>query len=53
MLVDDQGSSAGGAYGVTSYPFFVLVDDEGNVHHRAGELSIEAIEGVVDALTKT
>jgi cytochrome c biogenesis protein CcmG/thiol:disulfide interchange protein DsbE len=52
VLVDDPGSTVGEAFGVTSYPFFVFVDGEGDVHHRAaGELPIEAIETVLGELT--
>ena len=52
VLVDDASSTVGKAFGVTSYPFFVFVDGEGKVHHRAaGELPIEEIERVLSGLT--
>lgn len=53
VLVDDADSTVGKAFGVTSYPFFVFVDGDGKVHHRAaGELPIEEIESVLAALRK-
>ena len=51
VLVDDAGSSTGAAFGVNSYPFFVFVDADGKVHHRAsGELSIEHIESILQEM---
>lgn len=51
VIVDDALSSAGEAAGVTSYPFFVFVDGDGTVHHRAaGELSPETLEAAIAEL---
>lgn len=51
VLVDDEGSSTAAAFGVNSYPFFVFVDGDGKVHHRAsGELSIEHIGSILDEM---
>jgi cytochrome c biogenesis protein CcmG/thiol:disulfide interchange protein DsbE len=49
-LVDDEDNTAATAYGLSSYPFFVVVDDTGTVVVRAsGELSIDAWEQLLDA----
>lgn len=38
MLVDDKGQKTGAAFGLTSYPFIVMVDKDGKVvERRAGE----------------
>lgn len=51
VLVDDQRSSAGVRFGVNSYPFFVFVDADGNVHSRAsGEIAIPELERVIEEL---
>jgi len=51
VMVDDEASSAGQAYGVSSYPFFVFVGADGTVVHRAsGELSIEHLEDILAGL---
>ena len=51
VLVDDQASSAGGAAGVSSYPFFVFVGADGDVDARtAGELTPEALDSAVSQL---
>lgn len=51
VIVDDEGSSAGVASGVTSYPFFVFVDADGIVRGRvAGELPIMQIEEAITGL---
>jgi thiol-disulfide isomerase/thioredoxin len=53
VILDDAESSAGVAAGVSSYPFFVFVDENGEVSSRAaGELSIEQIEAAVAALER-
>ena len=49
VLVDDQESSAGTAYGLTSFPFFVLVDGDGTVVVRGvGELTPDQLTDLVD-----
>jgi hypothetical protein len=49
-LVDDEGASASTAYGLSSYPFFVVLDGSGKVVVRAsGELSIDAWEQLLEA----
>ena len=49
-LVDDEEASASTAYGLSSYPFFVVVDASGQVVVRAsGELSIDAWEQLLEA----
>jgi thiol-disulfide isomerase/thioredoxin len=45
VLVDDGSSSVGAAFGVSSYPFFVMLDTEGNVLFRvSGELDPASLE---------
>lgn len=47
---DDEAPPAMAAYGVTGFPFFVLIDAEGNVTARgSGEYPIEALEPLVAA----
>jgi cytochrome c biogenesis protein CcmG/thiol:disulfide interchange protein DsbE len=51
VLVDDVAGSAGEAFGVSSYPFWVFVDGEGNVAGRAaGELGIEQLEAALQQI---
>jgi thiol-disulfide isomerase/thioredoxin len=51
VLVDDASRSAGQAYGLTSYPFFVFVDAEGNVAGRgSGEIPKKNLKRIVKAL---
>jgi thiol-disulfide isomerase/thioredoxin len=46
VLVDDGSQTAATAFGLTSFPYFVFVDAQGNVTGRAaGELSIEELQG--------
>jgi cytochrome c biogenesis protein CcmG/thiol:disulfide interchange protein DsbE len=48
VIVDDASSSAGNAAGVTSYPFFVFVNEDGKVAARmVGELSPEILESAM------
>lgn len=45
VLLDDRINSAGVSYGVSSYPFWVVVDSEGNVAARlTGQLDRAGIE---------
>lgn len=49
VLVDDDGAPAAQAYGLTSYPYLVLLDGEGRVIARsAGELGEEGLRAFVD-----
>jgi cytochrome c biogenesis protein CcmG/thiol:disulfide interchange protein DsbE len=51
VLVDDAAYSAAGAYGLTSYPFLVFVDAEGEVAGRiAGEVSESDLRTIFRAL---
>lgn len=44
VILDDEQYSAGDAYGLTGYPYLVLVDTDGNVIARAsGELGLEGL----------
>lgn len=44
-LVDDSGSPAARAYGLTAYPYFVALDAEGDVVRRAtGALPVAGVE---------
>ena len=45
MLVDSDKKEAATAYGLNGFPFFVFVDGDGNVVHRAsGALPREQVE---------
>lgn len=45
VLVDDPDSSVGDAFGVSSYPFFVVLDGDGKVLFRvSGELGSSALQ---------
>ena len=46
----DKGNSAAELYGLSGFPYFVVVDAEGNVVERvSGELSIEAFNNLIEA----
>ena len=48
VIVDDESSSAGAAFGLSSYPFLVLLDGEGHVVARsAGELGTEGLQAFI------
>lgn len=49
VILDDESNSVGGAYGLTSYPYFVVVGADGNVAARtSGELGRDQIQALVD-----
>lgn len=49
-VVDDEEGTVASAYGLSGFPFFVVVDAEGNVVERAsGELTVEQFASLVDA----
>lgn len=49
-LVDDEATTAGTAFGLTGFPYFVAVDAEGNVVQRAsGEISMEQFDALIAA----
>jgi thiol-disulfide isomerase/thioredoxin len=49
IVLDDDQSTAGAAYGVAGYPFLVVLDDEGRVTARAsGELPAAQVLALVD-----
>ncbi|HEY1117001.1 MAG TPA: TlpA disulfide reductase family protein [Acidimicrobiales bacterium] len=48
VILDDEGGSAAQAFGLTSYPYLVLVDGDGEVIARnAGELGLEGLRELV------
>jgi thiol-disulfide isomerase/thioredoxin len=48
--LDDEESTAAQAFGLTSYPFFVVVDGSGNaVFRTSGELTMQQWEAVLEA----
>jgi cytochrome c biogenesis protein CcmG/thiol:disulfide interchange protein DsbE len=48
VVLDDEGSPAGQAFGLTSYPYLVLVDGDGNVVDRhAGGLGLDGLREFV------
>ena len=51
VLLDDEGSPAASAFGLTSYPYLVLVDGDGNVVDRnAGRLGLDGLREFVGQL---
>jgi hypothetical protein len=49
VLADDAELTAAMTYGVTGFPFFTIVDADGNVAARgSGEYPIEALQALVD-----
>lgn len=51
VLLDDEGSPAASAFGLTSYPYLVLVDGDGNVVDRnAGGLGLDGLRQFVGQL---
>jgi thiol-disulfide isomerase/thioredoxin len=51
-LADDSASSAANAFGLTGFPFFVVVHADGTVAVRAsGELSVAQLNALVQAAT--
>ncbi len=48
-LYDDPASTAGNAYGLSGYPFWVILDSDGAVQSRfSGEVTDEQLQAVVD-----
>jgi cytochrome c biogenesis protein CcmG/thiol:disulfide interchange protein DsbE len=48
VMVDDGANSAGNAFGVSGYPFFVLTDSEGKVVYRgSGEISKDDLTSII------
>jgi thiol-disulfide isomerase/thioredoxin len=48
VMVDDGANTAGNAFGVSGYPFFVLTDAEGKVVFRgSGEISKEELTSII------
>ena len=53
VVVDTAQSEIAIHYGVTSYPFFILIDDKGNIQsRRPGRLGIEGFENLFRNLEK-
>jgi cytochrome c biogenesis protein CcmG, thiol:disulfide interchange protein DsbE len=51
LIMDDEQSTAGQAFGVTSFPFWVVVDADGNVLARfGGALGAEQIDGLMQSI---
>jgi thiol-disulfide isomerase/thioredoxin len=52
ILLDDDAFSAGTAFGLPGYPFFVFVDGQGTVVARfAGALPVDAVAGMAQQLS--
>ncbi len=50
ILLDDEASSAAQHYGLSGFPYLVVVDEQGEVVARAsGELPAEDVVALVDA----
>ena len=53
VIVDTSQSEIAIHYGVTSYPFFILIDDKGNIQsRRPGRLGVEGFENLFRNLEK-
>ena len=51
VIMDDEQGTAGAQFGLTSYPFWVVVDSQGNVAARtAGEIPEDQIEDLLSAV---
>jgi hypothetical protein len=51
VMADSQNNTAAQAFGITSYPYFVLVNADGTVAGRgSGELSADEIKADIKAL---
>jgi thiol-disulfide isomerase/thioredoxin len=51
VLADDAEFDAANAYGVTGFPFFTIVDADGNVAVRgSGEFPIDQLDALVDSV---
>lgn len=51
IMLDDSAGSAFSSYGLTGFPYFVMVDADGNVVQRgSGEVPIEDIDRLVNNL---
>jgi cytochrome c biogenesis protein CcmG, thiol:disulfide interchange protein DsbE len=49
VLADDAELTAANAYGITGFPYFVIVDADGNVAVRgSGEIPIDELDALVD-----
>lgn len=49
VLADDANNTAGNAFGVSGYPFFVLMDETGKVVQRiSGEVSIDELNQIIE-----
>ena len=49
VIFDDQASTAGNAYGVTSFPFWVVLDSDGRVMGRvSGAVGEEGIRSILN-----
>jgi thiol-disulfide isomerase/thioredoxin len=52
VVLDDDASSVGAAFGLSAYPYFVFVDAEGKVFLRlTGGLPIATIESIIAEMT--
>ena len=50
VALDDENATAGAAYGLTSYPYLVMLDEDGRVTGRlAGEQPVEAVLALVES----
>ena len=47
-MADDGASTGGNAFGVSGYPFFVLIDGEGKVVYRgSGEIPKDDLTSII------
>lgn len=48
-LLDDAASTAANAFGLTAYPFWVVIDGDGNaIFQQSGQIGIPELEGLIE-----
>jgi thiol-disulfide isomerase/thioredoxin len=48
-LLDDAAGSVANAFGLSAYPFWVVIDGDGNViYQQSGQIGVAELEGLID-----
>jgi thioredoxin-related protein len=51
VIADSQGKDAANAFGLSGYPYFVLVDAQGNVFKRlSGEIPMDELTDLINQM---